>query len=68
MNAQKSKLTRRGLAGLLAGAAAMPAQQPEAPQAAEETQTARAALRRNREQIAKVEVQRHVEPAFRFQA
>jgi hypothetical protein len=68
MNGKKGKMTRRGLAGLLAGAAVVPAQQPDAPPPAEETQAAQAALRRNREQIAKVEVQRQVEPAFRFQA
>jgi hypothetical protein len=65
------KLTRRALAKsigavALPGALATQAQaQPAAPEA-EETVSARTALRANLDQIAKVKIPREVEPATRF--
>jgi hypothetical protein len=64
-------ITRRGLAGWLAGAAHAAARQPAPPPqqpAADDLEAARAALGRNRNQIAKVPVGRFVEPCFRFEA
>lgn len=67
----KSTITRRRLAGWIAGAAgaarsaagqSAPAQEPG------DLQAAKAAVRRNRDQIAKVQVPRDVEPSFRFEA
>ena len=75
------KLTRRKLAGVLAAvpaagvlasqASAQTTAQTAAPpgaEADEETTHARETLRSNLEQIAKVKLNRAVEPAFRFKA
>ena len=68
------KLTRRKLAGVLAGVpaagalAATRAEAQERTDADEETTHARETLRNNLAQIAKVKVDRAVEPAFRFKA
>jgi len=76
-----TKLTRRKLAGVLAAVpaagalasqasaqtTAQPAAQANA-EADEETTHARETLRNNLAQIAKVKVDRAVEPAFRFKA
>ena len=66
------KLTRRKLAGVLAAVpaagalAAKRAEAQERTEADEETTHARETLRNNLAQIAKVKVDRAVEPAFRF--
>ena len=68
------KLTRRRLAGVLAAVpaagalAATRAQGQERTEADEETTHARETLRTNLAQIAKVKLDRAVEPAFRFKA
>jgi len=63
-------LTRRALGALLGTAAVASAQAPAAMQAKPggERSEAEAAMQRNSEALAKVDVPRDTEPAFKFQA
>jgi hypothetical protein len=67
----KSTITRRRLAGWIAGAAGASRAASGQSAPAQETgdlEAARAAVSRNRDQIVKVQVRRDVEPSFRFEA
>jgi hypothetical protein len=63
------KITRRALAGLVTAAASAPGQNPPAPAGQENhLEDARARLKSNAEQIAKVPLDMSVEPAIHFKA
>jgi hypothetical protein len=61
------KLTRRQLASLVT-AAPLAAQTPAAPQPEDDLGIQRALIKRNSEQLAKVEIPMSTEPAFQFKA